>query len=183
MLKPDQRADPASTAVAAELLAREGLLLDHGLWDEWLQLYLPDCIYWVPTWKSEDELVSDVTREVSLIYLDSRAGLQDRIVRVRSRKSVTAMPLPRTAHFVSNVHAVPGAQRGSIDAIASWQVHEFDPRGNTQHHLFGHYEVSLRQLAAQEGPVSDAAGPWRIARKKIVIRNDLYPSVIDFYSL
>lgn len=174
MTLPGCPGDAACGAIAAELLAREGHLLDQQRWDDWLVLYREDCRFWLPTWKNEDELVSDPMREVSLIFLDSRAGLEERIVRIRSRKSVTAMPLPRTAHFSSNVLAWP-AGTGAIEGLASWQVRAFDPRTQAQHCLWGRYEFGLRQ----DGP----AGAWQYERKKVVISNDVYPAAVDFYSI
>ncbi|MDO9714523.1 aromatic-ring-hydroxylating dioxygenase subunit beta, partial [Paracraurococcus lichenis] len=87
--------DDASAAVA-ELLYREGLLLDRQDWDGWLALYLEDAEFWVPAWTTEHTTTTDPARQVSLIYHDSRFGLEERVMRIRTRKSVTAMPLPRT---------------------------------------------------------------------------------------
>ena len=73
---------------ATELLYREAYFLDSQAWDEWLALFLEDCEYWAPAWKSEHEPTSDPKAEVSLIYYASRAGLEDRVWRVRSGRSV-----------------------------------------------------------------------------------------------
>ena len=51
----------------------------------------------VPAWKGEGQLLDNVRREVSLIYHTARTELEERIVRIRSRKPVIAMPLARTA--------------------------------------------------------------------------------------
>lgn len=160
------------TAIAQALLAREGLLLDRQQWDDWLALYADDCEYWVPAWRSDGQLVSDVQREVSLIYYSSRAGLEDRVVRVRSNKSVTAMPLPRTAHSVSNL-LLDRAEDARLEGQASWTVHLYDPRAQKQHVLFGRYEFTL--LAFE--------GDWKFGRKRTVLANDLIPAVLDFYTL
>lgn len=159
-------------ATAAALLYREGLHLDRQEWDAWLDCYVADAEYWVPAWRSETELVSDVRREVSLIYHASRSGLEERVVRIRSRKSVTAMPMPRTAHFVSNILVESLADR-TLTGTASWIVHEVDPRVAKTHVHFGRYEFALRSVERE----------WKIARKKIILLDDLIPTVIDFYSL
>ena len=164
--------DPHTQTIAAGILSREGLHLDRQDWDAWLGLYTDDVVYWVPAWRSESELVSDVRREVSLIYHTSRAGLEERVLRIRSRKSVTAMPIPRTTHVVGNV-LVDAASAGTIDGTASWIVHEYDPRVTKMHVHFGLYEFTLRQRG--DG--------WLIARKKTILMNDRIPTVIDFYNL
>ena len=164
--------DLEKQAIAADLLYREGLHLDRQEWDAWLALYAEDVEYWVPAWKSENMLVDNVLREVSLIYHTSRAGLEERVLRIRSRKSVTAMPIPRTAHTASNV-LVYAATPDSIDGTASWIVNEYDPRVSKAHVHFGRYEFRLR----------NAGGDWKFTRKKTILLNDLIPTVIDFYNL
>lgn len=159
-------------AVACETLYREGLYLDRQDWDAWLALYSPDVVYWVPGWKTEDQLVSDVCREVSLIYHASRDGLAERVLRIRTRKSVTAMPLPRTSHMVSNV-LIDGVTKDTIQGTAAWIVDEYDPRTGKSHRQFGRYEFVL-----QRG--EDA---WRFSHKKVILLNDLIPTVVDFYNL
>ncbi|MEK6289826.1 MAG: aromatic-ring-hydroxylating dioxygenase subunit beta [Paraburkholderia tropica] len=161
-----------SQHIAARVLALEGFYLDQQNWDAWLSLYAPDCEYWVPAWRNEHELVSDVRCEVSLIYHPTRSGLEERVVRLRSRKSVTAMPLPRTVHQTGNV-LVDEVTSSTLSGTASWTVHEYDPRVSKLLCHSGRYEYSL--MAAEDG--------WVIARKKIVLLNDVIPTVIDFYNL
>ncbi len=165
-------ADRDPTAIATDLLHREARFLDTQDWDNWLALYAADVEYWVPAWRNEGELVDNVRREVSLIYHPSRAGLEERVLRIRSRKSVTAMPIPRTAHMIGNV-LVDAASDDSIDGTASWIVNEYDPRLSKAHALFGRCEFRLRRID----------GGWQIARKKTILLNDLIPTVIDFYNL
>jgi 3-phenylpropionate/cinnamic acid dioxygenase small subunit len=160
------------TGIAAALLYREGLMLDRQEWDAWLDLYATDAEYWVPAWKSESQLVDNVRREISLIYHPSRAGLDERVLRIRSRKSVTAMPIPRTVHLVANVRVEEGAD-DLIEGTASWVVHEYDPRVSKAHTNFGRCEFRLRRV--DRG--------WKIARKKVILVNDLIPTVIDFFNL
>ncbi|MEJ7929678.1 aromatic-ring-hydroxylating dioxygenase subunit beta [Ramlibacter sp. AN1015] len=164
--------DHDARAIAAHLLAREGHLLDTRQWDAWLSLYAPDCSWWVPSWRDEDHLVEDVEREVSLAWHPSRAGLEERVLRIRTRKSVTSMPLPRTTHLSSNVLAQFEGEH-TIVGTASWQVHDWDPRLVRAQHRFGRYEYTLR--------LDDTA--WRFTRKKIIVCNDLFPGVVDFYHL
>jgi 3-phenylpropionate/cinnamic acid dioxygenase small subunit len=166
-------ADLATVATAADIIHREGLLLDQQDWDAWLALYRDDAVFWAPAWKSEHETTDDPDTEVSLIYHSSREELVERVNRVRSRKSVTALPLPRTVHAVSNL-IVTGAERDAITASASWIVHAYDPRTAKQSVSFGRYEHTLRRTADDL---------WQIARKKIFLMNDQIPSALDFYSL
>ena len=71
-------------SVGRRLLYREAALLDERRWQEWIALFASDCEYWVPTWLTEETLTRDPQRELSHAYYASRAGLEDRIVRITS---------------------------------------------------------------------------------------------------
>lgn len=165
--------DPAAAAICADLLYREGLHLDRQQWDDWLALYAEDAVFWIPAWLDEHRTTSDPDREVSLIYHDSRFGLEERIMRIRTRKSVTALPLPRTVHMITNILPMH-ATADMIEVTSSWIVHDFDPRVSRQHMLFGRYEHGLRR---------GTDGIWRIARKKVLLTNDVIATALDFYSV
>ena len=160
-------------AVVQDLIAREGSALDEQRWDDWLALYQPDCEYWVPTWVDETRLAQDPQSELSHIYYASRAGLEDRLARVRSGKSPASTPLRRTAHTSSSVVVQAGSTPHEIQARASWTCHVFDPSSRGTFVLFGLAEYRL--VRRTEG--------WGIARKKTVVHNDYLPAMADFYCL
>jgi benzoate/toluate 1,2-dioxygenase subunit beta len=154
-------------AEAVDLLSREALFLDRRDWDAWLALYVEDCVYWVPAWADETTLTDDPDRALSLIYYHGRHNLEDRVWRIKSGLSVASVPLPRTVHQVTNVMVEGG------DITASWVVHQFNAKRQTQHSFFGRYDYQVRQ--------SD--GNWKIAVKKISLLNDRIPTVVDIYAL
>jgi len=164
--------DQAATAIATELLYQESSALDQRKWDQWLDLYTEDAVYWVPAWRNEDEQTSDPNSEVSQIYHDSRTGLEERVMRVTSGKSVTAMPLPRTTHFITNV-VVTKADEAAIQVAANFMVQLFQPQRGAHYVNFGDYELRL----VKGGEL------WLIAAKTIHLKNDLVPALIDFYTL
>jgi len=166
-------------AEAADLLYREGHALDTQRWDDWLALYCEDAVFWMPAWKDEHELTDAPEREVSLMYYTARAGLEDRVWRVRSGLSTASSPLLRTSHGITGVVVVGAADPGvgeaggsmEAEVHANWTCHTFNLRDSAQHVFFGRYEFVLRQ----EG------GVWKIAKKKIVLMNDRIPTMLDFY--
>ncbi len=164
--------DAAARSIAEELLFREALCLDRGDWAAWLQLYEADAEYWMPAWRDEYETTEDPNTEVSLIYHASRYELEERVNRIESRKSVTALPLPRTVHHIGNV-LVREATTDLIATTATFIVNVFDARVGKQHAHFGHYEHTLVRVQAE----------WRIKRKKIILVNDRIPTILDFYSI
>lgn len=154
-----------------DVILREAMVLDEQRWDEWLALYTEDCEYWMPAWKADGTPTTNPQAELSHIYYASRAGLEDRIVRIRSGKSPASTPMPRTAHILGAVLplAAPAADRLRIRS--SWVSHVYFPRSHESHAFFGHSE---HELVLREGD-------WRIAKKKIVLQNDYIPTMLDIY--
>ena len=153
-----------------DVLEREVIYLDERRWDEWLALFTPDCEYWMPTWKSDDALTEDPKRELSHFYYGNRAGLEDRIYRIRSNRSPASMPLPRTTHILGNVRLMESSA-GRLVLRSSWVSHVFFPRSEESHAFFGTCEHALARSEDQ----------WLIARKKIVLQNDYIPTMLDIY--
>jgi len=159
-------------AVAAATIFREARLLDTGEWDDWVAMYREDAVYWVPAWLNEHETTSDPDTQVSLLYHGERRGLEERIARIESRKSITALPLPRTVHQISNLEATETAP-GQITCHSVFAVHVYDPRVAKEHVRHGRYQHTL---------MCDGAD-WKIARKVITLVNDRVPTLLDFYSI
>ena len=159
-------------ATGSEVMYREARLLDLQRWDDWLAMYEEDCVYWVPAWDGEHRTTDDPQAEISLIYYASRAGLQDRVWRIRSGKSIASVPLARTTHLVGNVELLHGDDR-ELELCASWTVHVYRNKRKEHQMLFGRYEHTLRR----------GGDGWRIARKKIILVNDTISTMVDVYCL
>lgn len=159
-------------SVAERLLFAEARYLDLKQWEAWAELYDEDARYWVPSWLDEYDLVQDPTACVSFIYHDSRKQLLERIARIESRKSITALPLPRTLHLISNIMVTEAAD-AAADVQSCWTTHVYDPRTCKEHVHFGMYDHRIRKS-------SDRVS---IVQKKITILNDRVPTVLDFYSI
>ncbi len=159
-------------AIAAEIVFREARLLDEGEWPDWVAMYTEDAIYWVPGWLNENETTNDPNTQTSVIYHDARRGLEERISRIESRKSITALPLPRTVHLISNLEASE-TEPGQITCHSAFAVHVYDPRVAKEHVRYGRYQHTL----------SGKGETWSIARKIITLVNDRVPTLLDFYSI
>ena len=81
-----------------QFLFHEAVLMDEHRYDEWLDLWTQDAVYWVPC--SHDD--ADPMRNVSIIY-DRRPRLQDRIERLKSGDVLAQDPPPRMRRVLSNV--------------------------------------------------------------------------------
>jgi 3-phenylpropionate/cinnamic acid dioxygenase small subunit len=154
---------------ARALLFHEAHCLDTRDWDGWLALYAQDACFWLPTWVDEHLLAWDSQTQLSLMYYDARTGLEDRVMRVRSGQSVASAVLPRTVHAVNNVQMAE--EVGGTVLRSVFSVHLFEIKSQSVHVNFGRYEHRLKRVAGQ----------WLISQKKIVLMNDMIPTMLDFY--
>ena len=154
-----------------ELIQWEATLLDRRRWDDWIDLFTEDAVYWVPSWANEEETTSDPETQLNLIYLRDRGGLEDRVFRIESRDSYASLPLDRTVHVVGNI-LVEKASGDEISAVANCLIHSYGKHGaQTRASL---YDFTLRRLGD---------GTLKISRKKITFIDDRLEGPIDVYHL
>ncbi len=135
-----------------------------------MALYTEDAEFWVPAWAEENKPTDDPQSQLSLIYYSNRAGLEDRVWRIESGLSPASTPLARTCHLITNVRLL-GVEAGQPQVSSHWQVQVYKPEKQQTFTYFGFYEHLLRPLA--DG--------LRIAKKKIILLNDVVESVLDIY--
>lgn len=116
--------DPAERDRFRMLLEKEARLLDQLRFDEWLALYTPECLYWVPTTPT----AGDPRREVSISF-DDRRRMEDRIYRLRTGYAWSQAPKSRTVRMISNVEVFATAL-GSVRMVRSnFLISEFRGEG------------------------------------------------------
>jgi 3-phenylpropionate/cinnamic acid dioxygenase small subunit len=106
-------ADPAEREAFRMLLEREARLLDQLRFEEWLGMYAPECIYWVPGTPQ----AGNPRREIAISF-DDRRRLEDRIYRLRTGYAWSQAPKSRTVRMVSNVE-VFATDRGPVRMVRS----------------------------------------------------------------
>lgn len=79
-------------------LIHEARLLDGRHFDDWMELFTEDGIYWVPARPEQD----DPNQEASLFY-DDRDLMRTRIDRLNHPMIHIQTPSSRTLHMISNV--------------------------------------------------------------------------------
>ena len=158
--------------VSHEVLYAEAECLDERRWDDWLALYTSDCTFWVPSWISDADMCTDPSREISLIYYTSRTGLEERVTRIRSGRSIASMPMPRTAHSITNISSRE-LDEAHIVAKSVWAVDLYSVKARASQRFFGRYEHRLVL----------AGGAWKISSKKVTLLNDYLPSSLDIYCI
>lgn len=132
-----RRADAPAAAASAETLSlvfKEARLLDDRHYDEWLSMFAPQCLYWIP-----NRFEPGDPRMESGVYLDDLRRMADRIALIRTGHLHAQTPRSRTRRVLSNVEqfrAENGAllvranlviweyRKGITRAYAGWQGYE-----------------------------------------------------------
>jgi benzoate/toluate 1,2-dioxygenase beta subunit len=117
-------ADPAVRDHFRLLLEREARLLDQMRLDDWLAMYAPECIYWVPGTPNG----GDPRREVAISF-DDRRRLEDRVYRLNTGYAWSQAPKSRTVRIVSNVEVFATADAGARMVRSNFLISEFRPDG------------------------------------------------------
>lgn len=151
-------------------LYREARLLDERDWDNWLELYDRNVEFWMPSWDDDGELTDDPQSTISLIYYSRRAGLEDRIFRIRTERSSATIPDTRTSHNISNIELLSDNSE-EVEVRFNW--HTASVRYN-QTDLF--YGTSFYTLDVS------GASPI-IKKKKVILKTDYIRHVIDIYHI
>ena len=134
----DERAvtDLVERDLFRRLIEREARVLDQLRYEEWLELFAPECIYWVPGTPEG----GDPRREVAVMF-DDRRRLEDRVFRLRTGYAWSQAPSSRTSRLVSNAEvfrceradqrmvrsnfAISEFWDGEIRVLAGWTGHRF----------------------------------------------------------
>jgi anthranilate 1,2-dioxygenase (deaminating, decarboxylating) small subunit len=149
---------------------RKSELCDAQDWDAYVELFDAHSEFHLPQWDSEHAYTRDPKRELSLIYYPTRSGLEDRIFRLRTGKSASSTPMPRTLHLINNVQ-IEEQQNGELEVRLNWQTLYY--RLAMAEQFFGRATYRLKPHA----------NSWLIARKHVLLLNDTINSVLDFYHL
>lgn len=158
----------ATVSEAEQVLFREARLLDSRRYEEWLELFTEDGLYWVPArfdhaGTEAGEPHQDHRGDVHIIYDDAQRR-SERVWRTLHTPVLDQKPPSRTIRVVSNVEVSPEPLAdGATRVFCCQMISEMRPgaRGqaglNEPRHLPARAEYHLRP----------ADGHWRIALKKI----------------
>ena len=105
---------------AEAFLAHEARLIDEGRFNDWLELFSPDCLYWVPITPGG----GDPRREVSHAFDDCRR-LTDRVYWLRTGLAFSQIPQSRTRRVIGNVEVLDEPGSGLRFIRSNFIVNEF----------------------------------------------------------
>ncbi|WP_051974708.1 aromatic-ring-hydroxylating dioxygenase subunit beta [Cupriavidus necator] len=138
-----------------EYLCHEAELADGHRYKDWLALWAPELLYWVPC--NADNI--DPQRQVSLIY-DDRGRLEERLFRLQTKHAHSQNPRSRLSRTVSNVRLRGENAQGQIEV----------------HSRFHLVEARLDHMTTWAGRQLHVLGRhadgWRIHQKKVLLVNN-----------
>ena len=102
------------------LIEKEARLLDQLRFDEWLAMYAPECVYWVPGTPQ----AGDPRREIAISF-DDRRRMEDRIYRLRTGYAWSQAPKSRTVRMISNVEVFATAESTVRMVRSNFLISEF----------------------------------------------------------
>jgi benzoate/toluate 1,2-dioxygenase beta subunit len=152
----DDRAvgDPVERDLFRSLIEREARILDQLRFEEWIELYAPECIYWVPATTEG----GDPRREVAVMF-DDRRRLEDRIYRLRTGYAWSQAPPSRTSRIVSNVEVFRCQRNDQRMVRSNFAISEF-------------WDGEIRVLAGWAGHrLCKIDGTWLISAKQVNLLN------------
>ena len=131
-------------------LLEEARLLDAGQFEDWLKLYEPQGIYWMPSQPGQ----TDPLNVASIIYED-HAILSIRVQRLLEARALVLTPMPKTTHVLGNIEATDSETDGiTVEAAFICVEHQADRQriysGRHAYQLTPHddsFRIKLKRVA------------------------------------
>jgi 3-phenylpropionate/cinnamic acid dioxygenase small subunit len=152
----DDRAveDAVERDLFRRLIEQEARILDRLMYEEWIGLYAPECIYWVPSTPDGGDPRTGIA-----VMFDDRRRLEDRIFRLRTGFAWSQAPSSRTSRIVSNVEVFTCARDDQRMVRSNFAISEF-------------WDGQIRVLAGWTGhrfrKIDEA---WKISAKQVNLLN------------
>jgi 3-phenylpropionate/cinnamic acid dioxygenase small subunit len=162
-----------------QFLYREAELLDERRYEEWLELFTDDVQYWMPMRRNvpHDEMEREFTRAGHDVnwFDEGKDTLTRRVKQILTGVHWAEEPPSRICHVVSNVQVLAVSPNGAAPAEVTVKSRFLIYRNRVETEtdlLVGKREDTLRR----------SGGSWKIARRKIVLdQNVLLAKNLTFF--
>ena len=121
-----------------QFLYRQAAALDGKQWQDWIDLFTPDGIYWMPpdaSYKTWDDQPA--------IFAEDKNLMTVRMLRVLHPDAWSQRPLWGTNHVVSNVAVKKVAKNGDVEVTS--RFHMLEMRRDDIRHFAGLYTHHLKK--------------------------------------
>lgn len=140
----------------------EANLMDEGKYEEWEQLFSEDCTYWIPTWSTESDIVSNPANELSHIYW-SKQNIKEYVQRLLSGDAHVMIPSPRSTRYISNV-LIEQLNENEFIIKSKWLLHDYRVQFNEGVQQFFGGTMEHRIIRINDS--------FKILSKKVIVNND-----------
>src|SRR5438270_862809 len=106
-----------------DFLYREAELLDDRRYEDWLELFADDGIFWIPL-----DADADPKREPSILY-DDKDGRAARVHQLLHQPHYSQMPPSRTVHAITNVRVGEADPDGAVRVRCNLAITEMRSGG------------------------------------------------------
>jgi 3-phenylpropionate/cinnamic acid dioxygenase small subunit len=145
-----------------DLLVHEARILDERSFNEWLDLFTDDVVYWMPD-RYNPLNMTDPADGVSkpgdlALFEESKETLHNRVARLATVMAWAEVRPSRTRHLVTNVQVEPSETESEVKVRSNFLVYrtQFE---HSQDLFVGTRDDVLRKVN----------GNWKIARRTILL--------------
>lgn len=137
-----------------QFLYQQAELLDTKRWQEWIELFTPDGVYWMPADPAHKHWDG-----VPAIFAEDRNLMSVRMKRVLHPDAWSQVPMWGTNHVVGNVQVGKAAKNG--DVVVRSRFHMLELRRDNVRHFAGSYTHHLKKTAKG----------WRVKLQRVDMTN------------
>ena len=134
-------ADESLVAQIEQFLYYQSELLDRKLWDQYIDLFADDGVYWMPATTDQTEWLDSPS-----IFAEDKRLMQVRAGRVTHPNAWSQAPQWGTSHLVGNV-AIESIDAVTVVVRSRFQMAEL--RRDTMRHFAGTYRHTLRRIGEE----------------------------------
>ena len=121
-----------------QFLYQQAQLLDTKKWEDWIDLFTPDGIYWMPP-----DASYKIWDGQPAIFAEDKNLMHVRMGRVLHPDAWSQRPLWGTNHVVSNVRIRKADKKGNIEVTS--RFHMLEMRRDDIRHFAGMYTHQLKK--------------------------------------
>ena len=147
-----------------QFLIREARLLDERRFEEWLDLFSDDAVYWMPgrtnVWRGRNVEESIGKPGDLAVFEDTKSTLITRVERLRTGLAWGEEPPSRTRHLISNIEVEQAEGSAQLRVRSNFLVYR------AQLELDKDFFVGMR-----DDVIKRVDAQWKIAKRTIIMED------------
>ncbi|MBS4208327.1 aromatic-ring-hydroxylating dioxygenase subunit beta [Bacillus sp. FJAT-50079] len=136
----------------------EAYYLDHGQYNEWLDLLTDDIKYRMPLRETVEGVGANNISEDMAFFDESKAAMTTRVKRLYTKSAWVENPATRQRHFISNIMVKASSLSDEYEVRSYFLFKRSRGSGHQTEELFGERNDVIRKVN----------GEWKIAARTII---------------